>query len=804
MLQRSKSERFSGHSCASPRSLDLEGHFRSISHPNKDFESTHESIKDTRQPVFESFMQQKSPNGYLKSEGLKSIKDRRTLNSSKSEIISVDLPPVRGRNTLFSINQSKSGVAQLDIPSFKLASSRSLSSLKNENYFHSPEVIKPIPSLHYTENIGIALGSPTHCDDIEMKIPLVSNGNGCSYVNDSYLQPPSKDLKSKASRWKMFEGLFGAKRKETTPVSAYHKYHGRPRPTLDSKSNNRASTARKNNYGDNTLRKSVTQTTKISKRLALKSTNSSRYNSSSSRVDGQILKKSGVGNYDSLIDVEIPFTKMDRYSVILNEVQQNPPPIGRPPLYRRQTGSEKFKSVNGDSNTIEQDIHEFPKHMRKPSLISQRKLASCPSFRDKPASRTGSPSPKIATHHRIPSRKPSTCLSIPKNYSIDRRRNQKENQNEKNGSLESKISNKHLKSHSDTTRTGHKTFSPPPVPKKETQNPVLSFPKDSFLDFGFSKLFIKDGYQDFFTSSSSKKQFDSPGLRPQCTNNSDVSSSLSSISSSERSFSGSTYSSSIASPLGTTPLTGHFDEMRFPTPPIGTAVYTSFTPPSISVPTHRTNSPISNYSTKKSSMHSSKTNLLKKSSSFSEKLGRTKSYLKLPSHSQTREPEPHQAPKLTPFPRVTASSPAKIATNAVSSPLGAFTIATNEEMERVTDKLSREGNPKQRLGPEVHTKKYRSKEQVLHGPQSRNPNFGMVDTEQEKTRHHSKSLDLTRKNNENHTRGAGSTCNIPTWNSNNSPVVGLIAVNVARGIVAREYRKSHKAVVERMSVVGNI
>ncbi|POS85641.1 hypothetical protein EPUL_003395 [Erysiphe pulchra] len=799
MLQRSKSEHFSGYSCASPRSPEFKGQFQSISHPIKDFERTHGSNQDTTNPVFDNFMQAKLSNGHLGREGPKSTKHRRTLNSNKNETISVDLPPVRGRSTLFSTNQSNSGAAQLNIPCFRLTSSRSLSSLETKNYFHSPEVIKPIPSSYYTENIGIALGSPTNCDDLEMKIPLVSNGNGCGYANNCYRQVSPKDVKSKSSKWKTFEGLFGGKRKETGPVSAYHKYHGRPRPNFDSKSSKKALIAGKNNYGDNSRRKSVIQTNNTFKRPASKTTNSSRNNSSFLKAEEQAFKKSSDGNYDSLIDVEIPFTKMDRYSDILNEIKQNPQSTAQPPSSKQQSVLGKFKSVSGAFITKEPDIHKIPKHMEKASASSQWKLASLPSFRDKPPSRTGSPIQKTATPHGTPSRKPS-ILAIPKKHSNDCRTNNKG----KNGSLESKSLNSHLKSHSDTSRIRHKTFSPPPVPKKDSQNPVLSSPNDSSLDFGFSKSFIKDGYQDFFTSSSATKQFDPSNSRPQYMKYSDVPRSLSSNSSSERSISSSTSSWSIASPLGTTPLTGFFEEMRFPTPPIGTTTYTSFSPPSISVPSCRTNSSMSNYSSKKSIMHPSKPILLKKSTSFSKTLGRTKSCLKPSSYSQNRESKPYQPLKLTPFPSVTTSSPAKIAANAISSPLDAFAIATNEEIERVTHRLGKEGNLQQKLGCGIHIKKYKSKEHVLLGPQSRNPNLVMVDTEQEKPRQYSKSLDLTRKSNENHLRGTDSINNYPTWMSKNSPVVDLAAVSVARGIVAREYRKSHKAVVERVSVVSNM
>lgn len=794
MLQRSKSDRFSGNSHASPRSLDFDNQFRSSSHPIRDFEKNHERNQPTTNPIFDSFTQRNSPTDYFNMKSFKNNEDRRTFKSSKNETISVDIPPVLGRNTLFPTSHANSGAAQLGIPSFRLTSSKSLSSLRTKNHFHSPEVIKPIPSSYYSEKIGIALGSPTHCENLEMKIPLVSYGIRESYVNDCYRQASPKDLKPKANRWKMFEDFFGGKRKKTAPVSAYYRYHGRPRPIIESKSGKRYSIVGKNNSSDNFRRKSVIRTTKkVTKIPTSKIINSSRVNSSPSKADGHNIKVSGSRNYVSLIDVDIPSTKMDRFSVMVKEVNQKSRTNCQPPLPKLNAYPENSKSVNEAlMKNKDHDIRRNLTHVKKPSSSSSlRKPLNFPSFREKPPSLKGSPIQPTTVSHKIPTRKPSTCFSIPKNHSVDYRTNNKED----SGSLESKFLNKHYKSHSDTARFEHKNQLKPPVPKKDAQYPVLTIPKESFLDFGFSKLFLKDGYQDFFDSSPAAKQSDSVNFRRQNLNRSHGLLSPRSISSSESSLSSSTMASSIASPLSITPFTGHNEEMKFPTPPSSKTASTSYIPSSKSLKTHRTNSSMSNQSTKKS-------NFLKKSPSFSKSLESTKSCFKPSLSTQYNKPKPQQAPKLTPFPSITSSNPAKLAANAISSPLDAFTIATNEELERLTYQSAKEKKLKQQFrGGTYLEKKNRFKKPAFFGFQSYDPNVVMINSEQVRSRN-SKSLDLTRKNGENYIRDTDSISDFPSWNPEKTPIVDLAAVSVARGIVAREYRKSNKAVIERVSVMN--
>ena len=223
--------------------------------------------------------------------------------------------------------------------------------------------------------IGMALGSPTHQPtDWQSQVPVVSSArNGTpdsvdTYVdNDAYVGAPSKQ---KASKWKIFGGLFGGSKKNQggspqafyqlqpegavaqatgeadyanfgEPVSSSEpkppKSRGRGRTNSQQKAEKykpdmkRAQTVPLNfDFQDSSRGRIMTGTPEIT-------------------LDGGPLDVHPGQKYahgGPLLDVDIPSIEMERYSIMFGSLLQKPTGTSSSLLARRQATLDRLKTVN--------------------------------------------------------------------------------------------------------------------------------------------------------------------------------------------------------------------------------------------------------------------------------------------------------------------------------------------------------------------------------------------------------------------------------------------------------------------------
>jgi hypothetical protein len=213
--------------------------------------------------------------------------------------------------------------------------------------------------------IGMALGSPTHQPtDWQPQPPFASSSRNetpdsvDTYIdNDVQLATPSKH---KASKWKIFGGLFGGKKDAGSPQAFYqlqpegvvvqttweadYTNFGEPVNSSVQSSKSRGQKKDKNkpkmkraqtaplnsDFPDSSRAKAMTGTPKIT-------------------LDGEPLAVhpgGKLGHGGQMLNVDIPSVQMERYSVMFGSLLQNSTQSSSTLLARRQATLDRLKTVN--------------------------------------------------------------------------------------------------------------------------------------------------------------------------------------------------------------------------------------------------------------------------------------------------------------------------------------------------------------------------------------------------------------------------------------------------------------------------
>ncbi|KAH8587560.1 hypothetical protein B0O99DRAFT_694328 [Bisporella sp. PMI_857] len=245
--------------------------------------------------------------------------------------------------------------------------------------------------------IGMALGSPAHPPSTWRPQPdpryrTISPEQDMS--QDGWATPPVA-AKPKGSRWKMLGGLFGGGKKNCEPQAFYQL---QPEPThqvtvevgqvtfeeLEQRSKPRGRTR--------TI--SERKTEKKKPEMNRSNTTPLSFNSQSNRLprtpeitlDGGPVKDNMVssqkyGSKGGLLDVDIPTTQLERYSVMFGSVLQNSSSgtSSSALLARRQATLDKLKTVNEELALKERELEARAKALRPRRATSPQPTKS-PAF----------------------------------------------------------------------------------------------------------------------------------------------------------------------------------------------------------------------------------------------------------------------------------------------------------------------------------------------------------------------------------------------------------------------------------------
>lgn len=221
--------------------------------------------------------------------------------------------------------------------------------------------------------IGMALGSPTHPPNaLQSQSPMVSSirnetpDSVETYVdNDAHVAAPSKQ---KASKWKIFGGLFGGSKKNAGSSQAFYQLQpegavvqatveadygnfGEPVGTCPQRSKSRGrgrtNSERKNDKHKPGLKRAQTAP------LNFDSQDSNNGNAMTGAptitLDGGPLNVHPAKTHAHgglLLDVDIPSVQMERYSIMFGSLLQKPTASSSSLLARRQATLDRLKTVN--------------------------------------------------------------------------------------------------------------------------------------------------------------------------------------------------------------------------------------------------------------------------------------------------------------------------------------------------------------------------------------------------------------------------------------------------------------------------
>lgn len=209
--------------------------------------------------------------------------------------------------------------------------------------------------------IGMALGSPTHqAADWQSQAPIMSSArNDTPDLADAHVDYDvhvAGPLKQKASKWKIFGGLFGASKKNPAEIpQAFYQLQpegivvqntreadymdfGEPITLSEQRPNKSRGWGRTNSQGNVGKHKPDLRRAQTAP-LNVDFLESSR---------GRTVTRTPEITLDGgpLLDVEIPSVEMERYSVMFGSLLQNP--AGKPSslLARRQATLDRLKTLN--------------------------------------------------------------------------------------------------------------------------------------------------------------------------------------------------------------------------------------------------------------------------------------------------------------------------------------------------------------------------------------------------------------------------------------------------------------------------